>query len=226
MSTKSKPVIAIDGPGGVGKTTLSKLLAKELDLKYVDTGAMYRAVAVALDARGVDVEDPSRLRSFLESMTLEFDPSTGSVKVDGEDLTGSIRTERAGELASLTSCEPLVRERLTEYQRTLAEGGGVVMEGRDIGTVVLPDADVKFFLDAPGEVRASRRHGELAGPEKDEVRKGLTERDARDSARKAAPLRKAADAVYVDTGELSIEEVLAVLLAETKKRVKIEDIRN
>ncbi|MFQ5464568.1 MAG: (d)CMP kinase [Thermodesulfobacteriota bacterium] len=216
-------VVAVDGPGGVGKTTVSKLLAGRLGLGYVDTGAMYRAVALAAHRAGVDLESTEELSAFCSGAEVEYDAGAGSVRVNGEDYTGIIRTAEAGRLASIASSRAPVRRLLTGLQRELAREGSVVMEGRDIGTVVLPGADIKFFLDAPGGVRAGRRHGELSGEDLASVGRELAERDRRDSSRENSPLVMADDAIYVDTGNIDIEGVLAVLMDHMRRRGLIAD---
>lgn len=220
--TPRAPIIAIDGPGGVGKSTLSKLLAEKLGLSYIDTGAMYRAFAVAANDAGVNFDDDIKIERFCSGTKVDYDTDTGAVSVNGVDYTSRIRTQEAGELASRSSSKKPVRKLLTEAQRRLGRSGGVVMEGRDIGTVVFPDADIKFFLDAPGEVRASRRHRELVDADLKKVNEELTKRDTRDTERKNAPLFKAEDAIYIDTGDLSIEEVFGKLLDYIEKKGVIE----
>lgn len=210
------PVIAIDGPGGVGKTTVSRMLAERLGFRYIDTGAMYRALAVAAAEAGVDLDSDTELEGFCSRARVEFDPATSHVTVNGVDYSGRIRTPEAGDYASRASSREPVRRLLTRAQRRLGREAPVVMEGRDIGTVVFPDADMKFFLDAAPEVRARRRHGELAGADLARVNEELEKRDRRDSSRKNAPLKKADDAIYVDTGELTIEGVLDVLLGHLR----------
>jgi cytidylate kinase len=213
-------VIAVDGPGGVGKSTVARSLAARLAFDYVDTGAMYRAVAVALGDAGVDMDDEGALNRFLKAARMGYDTGTGEVAVNGVDYTGRIRTMDASMAASAASARRQVRVFLVAFQRTLAERGPVVMEGRDIGTVVFPDAEVKFFLDAPHEIRVKRRHGELRGAAtaREDVSSGLLERDRRDAGREVSPLRMADDAIYVDTGGLNAEEVVKRLLETVEAR--------
>src|SRR3972149_550451 len=154
---KRGPVIAIDGPSGAGKSTISKFVAKELNLTYVDTGAMYRAFALASFDAGIDIEDESSLKEFSKTVSITFKDNGERVFLNGKDYSIEIRSQRAGELASIVSTKKTVREFLVNEQRRLARSGFCVMEGRDIGTVVCPDADVKIFLDAEGGARAIRR---------------------------------------------------------------------
>ncbi len=219
------PVIAIDGPSGVGKSTVARLLSQRLKFRYIDTGAMYRAVAVAASEAGIDIDSDEELENFLRGVSIHFGEDN-KIFLNDRDLTRTIREPHAGPLASRVSQKRPVREFLAALQRTLGEGGNVVMEGRDIGTVVFPDADVKIFLDAASAVRAGRRRLELeqtAGiePERlEEVAHELEKRDRRDSTRTLAPLKKAADAVYVDTSELSVEDVVQRIMEIVKEIVK------
>src|SRR3990170_2258865 len=158
---KRGPVIAIDGPSGAGKSTISRFLAKELNLTYVDTGAMYRAFALASHGAGIDLEDEFALKEFSKTIAITFKDNGERVFLNNRDYSIEIRSQRAGELASIVSTKKVVREFLVGEQRKLAQNGFCVMEGRDIGTVVFPDADVKIFLDACGEERAARRHVQL-----------------------------------------------------------------
>ena len=223
-------VIAIDGPSGVGKTTVSKLVAEELNFRYVDTGAMYRAVAVAADAAGVDADDDVALQEFCAGVELEFFDGDSiradGIRLNGEDLTERIREPGAGPLASLYSSKSVVRELLVAVQRRLGSLGGVVMEGRDIGTVVFPAAAVKIFLDAPAVVRAGRRRGDFvnAGKGGDEVNikkveRDLVERDERDTSRTDSPLKCAEDAVHVDTGALTCDGVVRRVIEIIREKI-------
>ena len=210
-----KPTIAIDGPAGAGKSTVSRRLAQALGLRYVDTGAMYRVVGVLADEEGVDLADAAALATLCDTLSLHFDEQPDGVHVlaNGRDLTRAIRTAAAGQLASKVSTQPVVRERLVALQRRLGAGGGVVMEGRDIGTVVLPDATVKIFLVASAAERARRRWAELSGrgevADLDQMQREIEERDARDRTRAHSPLVQAADALLVDTTTESVEQVVA-----------------
>lgn len=210
-----KPTIAIDGPAGAGKSTVSRRLAQALGLRYVDTGAMYRVVGVLADEGGVDLADPGALAALCDDLELRFDERADGVHVlaNGRDLTAAIRTAAAGQLASKVSTQPVVRERLVALQRRLGAGGGVVMEGRDIGTVVLPEATVKIFLVASAGERARRRWAELAarGEAADlaQIEREIAERDVRDRTRAHSPLVPAADALVIDSTSEGVEEVVA-----------------
>jgi cytidylate kinase len=205
-------VVAVDGPAGAGKSTASRALAGRLSYAYVDTGAMYRAVGVIAHRRGVALDDDEALARLVGS--LRFEPRDGGgLAVDGTDVSGEIRRAEAGELASRVSTRPVVRERLVALQRALGAEGGVVMEGRDIGTVVFPNAEVKLYLTADPAERARRRAVELRGRGEsvDEVAlaREIAARDERDSARSHSPLRPAADALRLDTTGLTLEQVVA-----------------
>lgn len=222
---KKGPVIAIDGPGGVGKSTVSRRVADSLGFKYINTGAMYRAFALAAKDSWVDFKDDLNLEDYCRGINIEYSPETGRISIDGVDYTDKVNTDRAGELASKVSAQRSVRVCLSAYQRVLGEEGRVVMEGRDIGTVIFPDADVKIFLDAPHEVRAERRKLELEknGVESSRVSSVLEERDRRDAGRAQAPLKMADDAIRIDTGELSLEEVVQKVLKIVNERLSFGD---
>ena len=212
---ESKPVIAIDGPAGAGKSTVSRRLAHELGLRYVDTGAMYRVVGVLADRAGIGLDDSAALAALCDGLELRFEEQVDGTHIiaNGDDCSHAIRSAAAGQLASKVSLLPAVRTRLVALQRRLGAGGGVVMEGRDIGTVVLPDATLKIFLVASAAERARRRcadlaaRGEAADP--DAVRREIEERDRRDQGRAHSPLVPAAGAVLVDTTQESIDAVVA-----------------
>jgi cytidylate kinase len=208
-------VVAIDGPAGAGKSSASRGLATRLGFRHVDTGAMYRVVGVLARDAGVAADDDAALRRLVDGIV--FDEVGERVVVAGRDLTQAIREGDAGEWASKVSTRPVVRERLVALQRRLGEGGRVVMEGRDIGTVVFPDAAVKVFLVAAPSERARRRGAELRmrGEAVDEVALAhdIARRDQRDSTRAEAPLRPADDAVVVDTTALGLDEVVDRLSA-------------
>jgi cytidylate kinase len=211
----SRPfIIAIDGPSGAGKSTLGRRLARELGLLYIDTGAMYRAVALAAAREGADPSDADGVAEVARraSIRLEGDPDSLRVILDGRDVSEEIRGEGVGSAASVVSTIPAVRREMVRRQREMGAGGvGVVLDGRDIGTVVFPSADVKFFLTAVPEERARRRFDEerakALGQSFEETLADINERDRRDSTRDDSPLRAASDAVVIDTTELSIEEV-------------------
>lgn len=214
-------VLAIDGPSGVGKSTTSRRVAKELGFKYLDTGAMYRAVAVFADEEGVNIEDDSALRDLCERAEITFDESGEKVFVGGTDYSKQIRTPLADDLSSKASQKVVVREHLVKLQRSFGERSDIVVEGRDIGTVVFPEAQLKVFLDASEDVRASRRHKEVRVGDSNikDVSEGMAKRDERDRGRKASPLKEASDAVRIDTSELTIDTVVDKIIA------LVEDIR-
>ena len=216
-------VVTIDGPAGAGKSSASRALAQRLGFAHVDTGAMYRAVGVLAHERGIPLDDDPRLAALLDAWRFELDAPTGTILVDGRDLSTVIRRPDAGELASRVSTRPVVRERLVALQRKFGAGGAVVMEGRDIGTVVFPDAIVKLYLTASADVRAGRRARELraAGETGDEaVLAGeLAERDRRDAGRAHSTLRPAADAVVIDTTALALDAVVDAMEAIARPRL-------
>ena len=208
--TRGRPVIAIDGPSGVGKSTVARSLADKLGFRYINTGAMYRALALAADEAGVDVTDNESMKVFCASVRLGFDKAKNAIIINNRDFSAEVKTQSAGSLASVSSANPSVRALLVSFQRSLGKDGGIVMEGRDIGTVVFPDAELKIFLDASHEVRAGRRHLELNGESdtKADVSAEIQERDRRDTERKESPLKMAEDAVRIDTSELGIFDVV------------------
>jgi CMP/dCMP kinase len=215
MTLVDRPaVITIDGPAGAGKSTAARALARRLGYRLVDTGAMYRAMAWSVARAGLLPEDTPALRRLLGAIDVRLDGDR--VLVDGRDVSSEIRTREISDLTSrLTRLAP-VRERATPLQRAMAAAGRVVLEGRDTGTVVCPDADVKFYLDASDAARARRRHAELAARgmsvELETVREEITLRDHQDTTRALAPLRKAPDAITVDTTDLDVEQVVDVML--------------
>ena len=225
----NKLIIAIDGPSGVGKSTLSKILAHELGYINLDTGAMYRTVALAASRRGIDAGDYAALGRLCRDITIDFARKDGAEQVfmNGEDVSAAIRTPAISLLTAAVAACPAVREAMVARQRELGSGGGVVLEGRDIGTVVFPGADVKFFLLASAEVRGRRRFLELQAKGVDvDLARTIAEveaRDAADSSRASSPLRKAEDAVVIDTTELDIPQVLERMFTVVKARQQGED---
>lgn len=206
-------IVTIDGPAGSGKSTAARGLAARLGFDYLDTGAMFRAVALALLNRGTDPADPARVEAVLAELLIEMPP--GRVLLDGHDVTGPIRAAAVAQVASKVAVIPAVRRFLAAEQRRLAEGRNIVCEGRDQGTAVFPDAPCKFFVTADPRARAERRFRELLDKGEavtlDEVLASQIERDTRDAERADAPLRAAPDAVIVDTTNLSADGVLVVL---------------
>lgn len=211
--------IAVDGPASSGKGTVARGVARALGYQYVDTGAMYRSVALVAEERGVSWKDADALAKLAGGLRFSFgwDGDVLHVIVDGRDVTSAIRRDEIGRGASDVSAHPPVRGALLELQRALGREGGVVMDGRDIGTVVLPDAQLKIFLDADLDERASRRHEELLRrgdlTSYAQVREALAARDKQDRERPVAPLRQAEDAVYLDTSQLTIREATDQVLA-------------
>jgi len=219
-------IIAIDGPSGAGKSTLGKMLAKTLNLLYLDTGAMYRAVALAVLQSGTSFENQEQVIEIARRSKIELigEPDSLQIKLDGKDVTAEIRTNDAGQAASIVSTISMVRKILVGHQRILGKNaaGGCVLDGRDIGTVVFPNADVKFFLTAKPEARARRRY------EEDRTRgristyeETLTEinlRDERDVSREDSPLAIAEDAIVIDTSELDLREAFELMLEKVKNR--------
>ncbi|MGW8312113.1 MAG: (d)CMP kinase [Desulfuromonadales bacterium] len=221
-----KLIIAIDGPSGVGKSTLSKILSRELGYLNLDTGAMYRTVALAASRQGIDATDHEALRQLCDKIVIEFVRKDGAEQVllNGEDVSAEIRTPEISLLTASVAACPAVREAMVSRQRELGAGGGVVLEGRDIGTVVFPHAEVKFFLKASPQVRGQRRFLELQakGVEVDLART-IAEVEARDSAdtkRATSPLKQAEDAMVIDTTALDISQVLEIMFATVAERTR------
>ncbi len=210
--------IAIDGPAGAGKSTIAKRAAGLLSYIYVDTGAMYRAIAVAMLEKGIDYMDQAAVSDVVKDIiiTIRYENGIQQVIADGENVTGKIRTEEVSNAASVVSSYPAVRAHLLDLQRDLAKDNDVIMDGRDIGTCILPDADLKIFLTASPKVRAERRYKELRERGEDctldDIEKEIAERDERDSSRETAPLRKAEDAVLIDSSALGQDEVVRDIL--------------
>jgi len=210
--------VAIDGPAGAGKSTVARLVAQQLGYLYIDSGAMYRAVALRALRAGISAGDTGALGRLADAMQIEFRPGIGTVRVcvDGEDVSHDIRTPEVTTLSSQVSVVPAVRQAMVRRQQQMGAKGGVVMEGRDIGTVVFPRAEVKVFLEASLDERAVRRVTELRTKGFDvcfhEVRDGIHDRDGRDARRDVSPMRPAPDAVHIVTDELAIEEVVQRIL--------------
>ena len=211
--------IAIDGPAGAGKSTVAKAVAEKLGYIYVDTGAMYRAMALYLIRRQIPAKDAEGISraSRGADITIAYENGAQQVLLDGENVTALLRTEEVGNMASASSVNPDVRKKLVELQQTLASRENVVMDGRDIGTCVLPDADVKVYLTASTECRARRRYDELSAKGEDcdlkEIEADIRQRDERDMNREFSPLRQAEDAVLLDSSDLTVEEVIERILA-------------
>jgi len=216
-------IITIDGPSGAGKSTVSRNLAKLLSFTYLDTGAMYRAVALAAYRAGIGMEDHKSLSEICSSIDLRFEGDFDSphIIMNGEDISEAIRTPVMDMQASLVSAVYVVREKMTLLQRLIGTKGNIVAEGRDMGTVVFPDADIKFFLTADVAARAERRYQErLEKGEnilKEEIEKDILQRDKQDSSRKIAPLTAAKDAIYIDSSKINAEEVVSLMFDQIKK---------
>jgi cytidylate kinase len=217
-------IIAIDGPSGAGKSTLAKRLAKDLGFIYLDTGAMYRALALKVLRQGVDLANDSRLDRLVDETEIDLRHGGGNLEVllDGENITAQIRTPEVSQMASKVSALKKVRDRMLLLQRAMGQRGSVVAEGRDIGTVIFPQAEVKVFLDASPQERARRRCQELkaAGRQVDlaETLREIEERDKRDSERDIAPLCKAEDALLVDSSSADAEQVAAWVLDQVRTK--------
>jgi cytidylate kinase len=229
--SRRRLIIAIDGPAGAGKSTVAKHLAAHFGLLNLETGAMYRAFALKALRSGVDPDNAAALARLAESTTigLEATPAGNRVLLDGKDVTGSIRDAEVTQGASKVSVHPAIRSWMVDLQREMGKAGGVVMEGRDIGTVVFPDADIKFFLDASPEARSQRRYEQAsgpvvaenvpAGPSQEAVARELRERDDRDRNRAQSPLRPAPDAMIVDSTFLTLDEVLERIESIVRERL-------
>ena len=210
--------VAIDGPAGAGKSTIAKLVAKEKGFIYVDTGAMYRGLGIHFIKNGIKPEETEKIIAALDGavVTIDYENGVQQVYVNGENVTSMLREEAVGNMASVSSAIPAVRAHLLELQRNLAATKDVVMDGRDIGTAILPNADVKVYLTASVECRALRRYKELTekGVEcnLEEIAKDIEERDYRDMNRDISPLKQADDAVLVDSSEMTIEEVVKAII--------------
>lgn len=214
--------VAVDGPAGAGKSTIARMVASEKGYIYVDTGAMYRGLAIHFIKEGADPQNREEIQRACENaqITIRYEEGAQQVYLNGENITPLLRNEEVGKMASVTSAIPEVRKKLFDLQRSLAEAEDVIMDGRDIGTNILPNADVKIYLTASVETRARRRYKELQ--EKgiqcnlEEIEKEIKERDHRDMTRETAPLKKAEDAILVDSSDLTIEEVVQTICSYLK----------
>lgn len=211
--------IAVDGPSGAGKSTVAKAVAKKMNIDYIDTGAMYRAVGYKMIQEGVALDDEQALKQMLENTEIDF--SNGNILLDGNNINDYIRTPEISKQASDCSALPIVREKLVDLQRKMGQTKSVIMDGRDIGTNVFPNAKYKFFITASAEERANRRYKELMEKGQDvvyeDVLKDIIQRDHNDSTRKLNPLRKADDAVELDTTVMTIDEVVNYVCEEINK---------
>lgn len=207
--------IAIDGPGGAGKSTIAKLVGDKLGLEYIDTGAMYRAVGLKLNREGIKPDDLISISNVLEETTIDF--VNGKIILDGDDVSDIIRTQEISKFASIYSQIPEVRSKLVDIQRRIAAGKSVIMDGRDIGTNVLTDAELKVFLTADSMVRARRRYEELrskgVNANLDDIHEEIKDRDYQDMNRKLNPLAQAEDAIRLDTSDMTIDEVVNTIVA-------------
>lgn len=217
---QKKLIITIDGPAGAGKSTVSKMLAKKLDYIYLDTGSLYRALAYKVLKDKIILDDVSELNSLCSDISITLKNIDGQMKVyvDGEDVGDKIRTEEIGLTASRISAVPVVRQRLLDLQREAGADGGIVTEGRDMGSVVFPNADYKFYLDADIEERIKRRHKELLekgnSPEFQSIRKDMLIRDKQDSKREIAPLKPTSSSIIIDSTKLSVLEVVEEIIRQ------------
>ncbi|NBH71136.1 (d)CMP kinase [Clostridiaceae bacterium] len=214
--------IAVDGPAGAGKSTIARLVAGQLGFVYVDTGAMYRAIALYTLRRGIRPQDEGAVSAAVPEakITIRYEEGIQKVLLNGEDVSGQIRTEEVGNTASAISAYPAVRAHLLGLQRSLAETDNVIMDGRDIGTCVLPGAQAKIFLTASPKIRAMRRYKELKEKGEmcnlQEIEQDIIERDQKDMSRPIAPLRQAEDAVLIDGSDMGIEQVVSAIIETAK----------
>jgi cytidylate kinase len=215
-------IIAIDGPAGSGKSTVSKRLAEQLGYTYVDTGAMYRAAAWKMQECNISVDDTNGIAKMLNQININF--QDGRIILNNQDISAFIRTPQISELTSRVSANQALREKMLALQRAFCLEGSFVVEGRDIGTVVFPEVQHKFYLDASAQIRADRRYRELQGScvhyDFDTLKKAIEERDKRDSERTFAPLKRAEDAYYILTDTYSVEEVVNLIIGQLEKVTK------
>lgn len=220
--------VAIDGPAGAGKSTVAKRVAKELGFIYVDTGAMYRAIALYLLRNNADVNNDNELERFLDQITIRIAYSNGEQQIilNNENVTGYLRDEKVGNMASVSSAKPKVRAKLLQLQRDIAKENDVIMDGRDIGTFVLPNADVKIYLTATVEERAKRRYTELVEKGQDadleKIAEDIRTRDYQDMNREIAPLKQADDAVLIDSSAMTIQEVMDSIVNAFQESLKLK----
>lgn len=232
MSHKASRIVTIDGPAGAGKSTAAKRLAEKLKLSYLDTGAMYRALTLKAIRQNVNLEDEDALAALAGRTTIDLQDDSAGVKVllDGEDVSEEIRTVDVTNKTFYVARAPHVREIMVQWQRTIGNRRGVVAEGRDVGTVVFPQATNKFYLDAHAEERSRRRVEELRAKGKtvdaDRIAAELKERDKKDIARRVGPLKKADDAVLIDSTNLSIDEVVGEMLKYIKNKKEVDTCRD
>ncbi len=218
-------LITIDGPAGAGKTTVSRTLALKLGYRYIDTGALYRGIALAAHQAGIGADDDAGLAALCRHIDLDFKIAGDDLRLilNHKDVSGLIRTPEITMMASAVSARPVVRQYLLDIQRAFGAAKEAVFEGRDMGTVVFPDADIKFFLDADPAIRANRRFEELKAkkpthPSRNEVAEDMARRDKNDSTRKTAPLKPAQDAIHIDSTTMAIEDVVAAMLEYISKK--------
>jgi cytidylate kinase len=222
---KKRLLITIDGPAGAGKTTTSRILADRLGYRYIDTGALYRSVAVEVQRTGTSPDDDAGLKRLCRTLSIKFTTGEKGLRIfsQGSDITDQIRTPEISMLASAVSAKPVVRKYLLNLQREMGREGGAVFEGRDMGTVVFPGADVKFFLNASLKIRARRRYLELVSTSSQtlvKVEQDMQRRDENDSSRSLAPLKPAQDAIIIDSSELSVDKVVERMLSFIEKRLQ------